>query len=210
SGLAGMATNLVFLLSVMLFLSIESSGAAARIAAIGGDRPHIADALAHFTRGTRRFLVVTTVFGLGLAVLDTVALILLGVPLAVLWGLLAFMTNYIPYVGFWIGVLPPAVLALLVGGWQLMLVVVVIYLVLNFLITSIIQPHVIGDAVGLSVTVTFLGLIFWGWLLGPVGAVLAVPLTVLAKALLVDTDPRAGWANALLTSSSGLRAGNDR
>ncbi|WP_345603903.1 AI-2E family transporter [Pseudonocardia adelaidensis] len=208
AGLAGLATNLVFVLSLMLFLSIESSGAGARIAAIGRDRPHIAAALARFTWGTRRFLVVTTLFGLALAVLDTVALVLLGVPLAVLWGLLAFITNYIPYVGFWIGVLPPAVLALLSGGWQLMLIVTVIYLVLNFVVTSLVQPHFIGDAVGLSVTVTFLGLVFWGWLLGPVGAVLAVPLTLLTKTLLVDTDPRAGWANALLTSSAGLRDGH--
>jgi AI-2 transport protein TqsA len=60
----------------------------------------------------------------------------------------------------------------------------------------------------LSVTVTFVGLVFWGWLIGPVGAVLAIPLTLLAKALLVDTDPRAAWANALLTSSTGVgRAG---
>jgi predicted PurR-regulated permease PerM len=210
AGVAGLATNLVFVLSLMLFLSIESAGAGARIAAIGRDRPHIAAALARFTWGTRRFLVVTTLFGLALAVLDTVALFLLGVPLAVLWGLLAFITNYIPYVGFWIGVLPPAVLALLGGGWQLALIVIAVYVVLNFVVTSLVQPHFIGDAVGLSVTVTFLGLIFWGWLLGPVGAVLAVPLTLLAKALLVDTDPRAGWANALLTSSAGIRDGQLR
>ncbi len=207
SGMAGLATNLVFLLSLMLFLSIESSGSGARIAAIDRDRPHIAAALGRFTWGTRRFLVVTTLFGLGLAVLDTIALALLGIPLAVLWGLLAFVTNYIPYVGFWLGVLPPAILALLAGGWQLFLVVVVIYIVLNFVVTSLVQPHFIGDAVNLSVTITFVGLVFWAWLLGPVGAVLAIPLTLLAKALLVDTDPRAGWADALLMSASGVRAG---
>jgi predicted PurR-regulated permease PerM len=205
AGLAGLAANLVFLLSLMLFLCIESSGAGARIATIGRDRPHIAEALGRFSAGTRRFLVVTTVFGLGLAVLDTIALALLGIPLAVLWGLLSFITNYIPYVGFFLGVLPPAILALLIEGWQLMLVVIVIYTVLNFVVTSLVQPHFIGDAVGLSVTVTFVGLVFWGWLLGPVGAVLAIPLTLLAKALLVDTDPRAGWADALLTSSAGVR-----
>jgi predicted PurR-regulated permease PerM len=207
AGLAGLAANVVFLLSLMLFLCIESSGAGARIAAIGRDRPHIAEALGRFTAGTRRFLVVTTIFGLGLAVLDTIALALLGLPLAVLWGLLSFITNYIPYVGFFLGVLPPAILALLIGGQQLMLVVIVIYTVLNFVVTSLVQPHFIGDAVGLSVTITFVGLVFWGWLLGPVGAILAIPLTLLAKALLVDTDPRAGWADALLNSSAGVRAG---
>lgn len=209
AGLAGLAANLVFLLSLMLFLCIESSGAGARMAAIGRDRPHVAEALGRFTAGTRRFLVVTTIFGLGLAVLDTIALVLLGIPLAVLWGLLSFITNYIPYVGFFLGVLPPAILALLAGGWQLMLIVIGIYTVLNFVVTSLVQPHFIGDAVDLSVTITFIGLVFWGWLLGPVGAVLAIPLTLLAKALLVDTDPRAGWAEALLCSASGVRVDRD-
>jgi predicted PurR-regulated permease PerM len=205
AGLAGLAANLVFLLSLVLFLCIESSGAGARMAAIGRDRPHIAEALGRFAAGTRRFLVVTTIFGLGLAVLDTIALVLLGIPLAVLWGLLSFITNYIPYIGFFLGVLPPAILALLAGGWQLMLIVIGVYTVLNFVVTSLVQPHFIGDAVDLSVTITFIGLVFWGWLLGPVGAVLAIPLTLLAKALLVDTDPRAAWADALLCSSAGVR-----
>jgi len=132
--------------------------------------------------------------------IDTIALWFMGIPLAVTWGLLAFITNYIPYVGFWLAVLPPAVLALLVGGPQLLIVVVVLYLVVNFVLTSLVQPHFVGDAVGLSITVTFLALVFWGWLLGPVGAVLAVPLTLLVKAILVDSDPRAGWAAALLGS----------
>jgi AI-2 transport protein TqsA len=189
----------------MLFLGIESSGAADRIAAIGHDRPEVAAALCRFAGGTRRYLVVTTVFGLGVAVLDGVAVALLGIPLAILWALLAFVTNYIPYVGFWIGVLPPALLALLIGGWRLVAVVLVLYLVVNFVATSLVQPHFVGDAVGLSVTVTFVGLVFWAWLLGPVGAVLAVPLTLLAKALLVDIDPRAGWADALLCSTARVR-----
>jgi AI-2 transport protein TqsA len=69
-------------------------------------------------------------------------------------------------------------------------------------VQSIIQPRFIGDAVGLSVTVTFVVLFFWAWLLGPLGAILAIPLTLLAKALLVDIDPKARWADALLRSSA--------
>jgi predicted PurR-regulated permease PerM len=205
AGVVGLATNLAFVLALMLFLGIESSGAADRIAVIGHDRPEVAAALCRFAGGTRRYLVVTTFFGLGVAVFDGVAVALLGIPLAVLWALLAFVTNYIPYVGFWIGVVPPALLALLIGGWKLAAVVLALYLVVNFVATSLVQPYFVGDAVGLSVTVTFVGLIFWAWLLGPVGAVLAVPLTLLTKALLVDTDPRAGWAEALLGSTARVR-----
>src|SRR4051794_16568762 len=83
-----------------------------------------------------------------------------------------------------------------------MVIVIVVYCVVNFVVQSIIQPRFIGEAVGLSVTVTFLALVFWAWLLGPLGAILAIPLTLLAKALLVDIDPRAKWADALLRASA--------
>jgi AI-2 transport protein TqsA len=198
SSVAGLASNFVFLLALLLFLSVEAGGTRDRLASIAADRPNIAQALGHFAWGTRQYLLVTTVFGLIVAVLDSIALSLLGIPLAITWGLLSFITNYIPNVGFVIGVVPPALLALLTGGPQLMVIVIVVYVGINFVVQSIIQPRFIGDAVGLSVTVTFLALAFWAWLLGPLGAILAIPLTLLAKALLVDVDPRAKWADALL------------
>jgi len=201
SSIAGLASSLMFLLALLLFLSVESSGVGDRLASITEDRPSAAGALERFARGTRQYLLVTTVFGLIVAVLDSVALAIMGVPLAVTWGLLAFITNYIPNIGFLIGLVPPALLALLSGGPDLMLAVIIVYGALNFVLQSLVQPRFIGDAVGLSVTVTFVSLAFWAWLLGPLGAILAIPLTLLGKALLVDIDPRARWADALLRAS---------
>jgi AI-2 transport protein TqsA len=191
-------TSLVFLFSVLLFLSFEADQAGARILAIATDRPRIAEALGEFARGTRNYLIVSTVFGLVIAILDTIALMLLGIPLPVLWGVLSFITNYIPNVGFIIGLIPPALLGLLGGGWGLALAVIVVYILLNFVGQSLIQPRFVGNAVGLSTTVAFLALLFWAWLIGPLGAILAIPLTLLAKALLVDVDPGARWADAFL------------
>ena len=202
SSVAGLASNFVFLLALLLFLSVETGGAGDRIASIAADRPRIAEALGHFAWGTRQYLLVTTVFGAIVAVLDTIALALLGIPLAVTWGLLSFNTNYIPNIGFILGVIPPALLGLLTGGPKLMVIVIVVYCVLNTVIQSVIQPRFIGDAVGLSVTVTFVVLFFWAWLLGPLGAILAIPITLLCKALLVDIDPQARWADALLRDSA--------
>lgn len=202
SSVAGLAGNLVFVLTLLLFLSVETGNAGARIALIASDRPAAGEALTTFARGTRQYLIVSTVFGLIVAVLDTAVLALIGIPLAVTWGLLSFVTNYIPNIGFILGLIPPALLGLLIGGPQKMGLVIVLYAVLNFVLQSLIQPRFVGDAVGLSVTVTFLALVFWTWLLGPLGAVLAIPLTLLVKALLVDIDPRARWANALLHSST--------
>jgi AI-2 transport protein TqsA len=204
-GVTGLLGNLVFLLSLLLFLTIEASGASARIALIADDRAPIADALTGFTRATRRYIGVNTLFGLATGVVDAIVLGLLGVPLALLWGLLVFITNYIPYLGFWIALVPPVLLALLTGGWQLAAVVFALFTVVNFVLTSLIQPKYVGDAVGISVTVTLVALVLWGWLLGTIGAVLAIPLTLLAKALLVDVDPRARWANALLGSTGTTR-----
>jgi predicted PurR-regulated permease PerM len=202
SSIAGLASNFVFLLSLLLFLSIDAGGVGDRLASIAADRPKITEALGHFAWGTRQYLIVTTIFGLIVAVLDSVALSIMGIPLAVTWGLLAFITNYIPNVGFIIGVVPPALLGLLTGGPQLMLIVIIVYCGLNFVVQSIIQPRFIGDAVGLSITVTFVALVFWAWLLGPLGAILAIPLTLLAKSVLVDVDPQARWADALLRASA--------
>ena len=204
-GITSLLGNLVFLLSLLLFLSIEASGAGTRLALLARDRAPIAAAFTGFTRATRRYMGVNTVFGLLTGLVDAVVLALMGVPLAVLWGLLVFITNYIPYIGFWIALVPPVLLALLTGGWGLAIGVFVLFTVVNFVLTSVIQPKYVGDAVGISVSLTLVALVFWGWLLGTVGAVLAVPLTLFAKALLVDVNPHVRWANAILGSTRTAR-----
>ncbi|MEQ0563452.1 AI-2E family transporter [Amycolatopsis sp. NEAU-NG30] len=200
AGVGSLVTNLAFLLALLLFLSTESAWTGQRLDLIARDRPWITASLRRFAAGSRTYLGVTTVFGGLVAALDTAALALLGVPGAVLWGLLAFVTNYVPNIGFVIGVAPPALIALLDGGWRSLLVVLAVYAVLNFVVQSLIQPRFVAGSVGLSTLVTVLALVFWTWLFGPLGAVLAVPATLLVKALLVDVDPRAQWADALLSA----------
>jgi AI-2 transport protein TqsA len=80
--------------------------------------------------------------------------------------------------------------------------VIAVYSVINVVIQSIIQPKYVGDAVGLSTTLTFLSLVFWAWVIGPLGALLAIPLTLLTKALLLDIDPSSRWLSALISSGS--------
>lgn len=210
SGVGGVVTTLVFLLALMLFLSVEANGFDERMALVAAERPNAAAALAEFAGKTRRYLAVTTVFGFIVAVLDTIALLVIGVPVALLWGLLSFVTNYIPNVGFILGLIPPALLALLAGGWQLMLIVIAVYCVLNLVVQSLIQPYYVGDAVGLSAVMTFLALIFWTWVLGPLGAILAIPMTLLVRTTLIDIDPRAGWVATLFNLSSGETTGKRR
>ncbi|MET1132200.1 MAG: AI-2E family transporter, partial [Aeromicrobium sp.] len=159
----------------------------------------LVEALGHFASGTRTYMAVAAIFGLIVAVIDGAALYAIGVPGAFVWAVLAFVTNFIPNIGFVIGLVPPAVIALLEDGPGLMLAVIAIYCVVNFVIQSIIQPRVVGESVGLSPTLTFLSLVFWAWLLGPIGALLAVPLSLLLKALLVEADHRLAWALPLIS-----------
>ncbi|MGC5247007.1 AI-2E family transporter [Gordonia sp. DT219] len=197
----GVASSLILVLALLLFMAADTVGFGERMEYLRTERPDIASAFTAFAHATRSYLWVSTLFGLIVAVFDSVALAIIGIPLPILWGLLSFITNYIPNIGFVIGVIPPALLGLLDGGVTQMLVVIVIYSVLNIVIQSVIQPKFVGDAVGLSTTVTFVSLIFWAWVLGPLGAILAVPLTIMCKALLIDIDPSTRWADVLLTST---------
>lgn len=201
AGLGSVTSLVVLLLTVILFLAADAISAPRRLALVSASHPQIAVAMASFASGVRRYWLVTTVFGAAVAALDVVALLWLGVPLALTWGLFAFITNFIPNVGFFIGVVPPALIALLEGGPSLALTVLAVYVVLNVVIQTVIQPRFVGDAVGLTSAGAFLSLIFWGFVLGPLGALLAIPATSFVKAVLVDADPSARWVDAIVSST---------
>jgi predicted PurR-regulated permease PerM len=194
--------NLFFLLTLLFFMAFDTDSTRRSLAGLGSRMPDLAAALSSFARGARNYMGVTTGFGFIVAALDGLALVIMGVPGAFVWAVLAFVTNFIPNIGFIIGVIPPAIIALLDGGPGLMIAVIVTYSVINFLIQSVIQPRVVGDAVGLTALFTFMSLVFWTWLIGPLGALLAVPLTLLIRALLVETNPRLRWALPLIAGKA--------
>lgn len=200
SNLTGVVSLLVVLITVLFFITIDTIGIGARLDAMRHTHPRVAATMSDFAHGVRRYWVVTTAFGLIVAVLDVWVLLYLGVPLALVWGVFSFLTNYVPNIGFVIGVIPPALLALLDKGPTTAIAVVIAYSVLNFVIQSLIQPKVAGDAIGVTPTVAIVSLLFWTWLLGPLGALLALPATLLLKAVLVDGDSQAGWLNYVIAS----------
>lgn len=194
------ASLLLILMTAMIFMVMDTPSFDERLNLARRSHGVFIGALEHFAHGIRKYWVVTTVFGLIVAVLDLAVLIGLGVPLALIWALFSFLTNYIPNVGFVLGVIPPALLALFESGPQTAIAVVAAYSVLNFAVQSIIQPKFAGDAVGLSPSLSFLSLLLWTTILGALGALLALPCSLLVKALLVDADPKARWVNALISS----------
>ena len=203
AGLVGLVSDLAFIVALVFFMTLDGGEFPKRLTAAASVRPQLVAAFGTFATGTRTYLLVATVFGAIVATADTVALALLGIPVPLVWGLLAFLTGYIPNIGFVIGLIPPAILGLLEEGPGLMLAVIAVYSVLNMVIQSGIQPKVVGDAVGLSSTLSFLSLVFWTWVIGPIGAILAIPLSLLVRAVLVDADPRNSWLTPLVANRDG-------
>ena len=203
SGISGGLSLILLIVALVIFLAFDASSMPERLAVIRETRPHIAEGLNNFAGRVRKYWIVTTLFGLIVAVLDVIALIIIGVPLYITWGVLAFVTNYIPNIGFILGVVPPALIALLDGGVGSAIAVIAVYTAINVIVQTIIQPRFTGDAVGISATVAFASLIFWAYLLGPLGALLAIPATLFLKSVLLDNSVPASWVNALVSSSPG-------
>lgn len=200
SGLTSGASGVAFLLLSVAFLIIDTTSVRHRMAVIESARPEVATALTHFAVRVRRYWVVSAVFGVVLAIGDYVALLIIGVPLALTWAVVAFIGNFIPNLGFVVALVPPALLALLDGGMWRAAAVVVSYLLINFVVQTLVLPRYMGNAVGLNTTVTFLSLVFWTSIIGPLGALLAVPLTIFVKAVLIDSTPSLRWLSAFLSS----------
>lgn len=201
ANLVSIGSNLLFVATVLLFVGLDAVKFRDRAGEAHDGHPAMTRAIEQFARGSREYLRVATVFGGIVAVLDMGVLFALDVPSPLLWGLLAFITGYIPNIGFLIGMVPPAVIALLEGGVGLMLAVVVAYIVINSGIQTVLQPRVVGKAVGLSSTVSFLSLVFWSYVLGAYGALMAVPLSLFVKAFLIDVDPSLRWLSPMISGT---------
>ena len=200
SGLSGAVGLFVVAVTIIFVSLIDSIAFPQMMRAARHRHPEFADGLTAFGVGVRRYWVVTTIFGLIVAAIDVAALLIIGVPLALVWGVLSFLTNFIPNIGFILGLVPPVLMALLTGGPMDALWVLLAYSVINFFIQSVIQPKFNGEAIGVNATVSLLSLLFWAWVLGPLGALLALPATLLAKTLLLDHDPRVHWLNAFVAA----------
>jgi predicted PurR-regulated permease PerM len=202
-GLAGVLSDIFFLIVLLFFTVADAGDFASKLERISPRGQRLAQAFNQFAHGSRQYLAVATIFGAIVAVCDVIALWILDIRYAWLWGLLAFITNYIPNIGFIIGLVPPTIIALLDQDVVTAIIVVIVYSVVNFVIQTIIQPRVVGVTVGLSATLSFLSLIIWATILGASGAFLAIPLSLFVKYLFVDVDPEHDWVGPLLSSGNG-------
>ncbi len=190
--LFGNAFLILFLTVFMLFEIPSLRAKLETLGAVRGAGPSIPEIV-------RGYLVIKTLTSLATGILIGLLLTFLGVDFAALWGLLAFLLNYIPQIGSFVASIPAVLLTLLQDGVGLALLVAAVFMAVNVAIGNGVEPRILGQGLGLSTLVVFLSLILWGWLLGPVGMLLAVPLTTTVK-IALEGHERTRAAAVLLGS----------
>ncbi len=202
--------NALIILFMLVFMQLEAADLPAKLQAIQPDRSDLAERLTRIQDSVWQYVRLKTRISFLTGVLVAAWLWLLGVDFALLWGLLAFLFNFVPNIGSIIAALPAVLVALLQPGAEgqpgsviasifLATYVALGYLVINLVIGNVVEPRMMGRGVGLSTLVVFLSLIFWGWVLGPVGMILSVPLTMIVK-IVLDHSEDLKWVSILLGS----------
>ena len=133
-----------------------------------------------------------------------IVLLLIGTDYAFLWAVLAFLFNFIPNIGSIIAAVPAVLITLVQLGSMSAVFVIALYTGVNIIIGSIVEPKIMGRGLGLSTLVVFLSLLFWGWLLGIVGMLLSIPLTIMAK-IAFDAHENTKWVSVLLGSGENIK-----
>ena len=151
-------------------------------------RAPIISRISTLTGDVRRYLTILTGINFLVGFGNTIFLLVLGVDYALLWGLLAWFMGYIPSIGFIIALIPPVLMAYVQYGLQTALIVLVGYILINGGVQNFIQPKVMGQGLKISPVVVFIGLFVWGYLLGGIGALLAVPMTLLVLTLMENFE----------------------
>jgi predicted PurR-regulated permease PerM len=200
NALGNVLTNGFLVLMTVIFMLLEASSLPGKLRLILGVDSSLA-AFDRFVQNMQHYMVIKTLVSLATGVLVTVWLIVLGLDYPLLWGLLAFLLNYVPNIGSIIAAVPAVLLAVVQLDLLRALCVAAGFLVVNLVMGSAVEPRFMGRGLGLSTLVVFLSLLFWGWLLGPVGMLLSVPLTMTVK-IALDSREDTRWAAVLLGAAT--------
>ena len=191
-----LVTNLFIILLYVLFILLEASSFPEKIQSAFPD-PEVWEQCKVMAANINRYMGYKTLISLITGVLIWVALLLIGVDFAGTWGVLAFLLNFIPSIGSIIAAVPAIIWALVQLGWPSALFTLLAYLVVNIVIGNFVDPRLVGRKLGLSTLVVIISLIFWGWVFGPIGMLLSVPLTMIAK-IVFASQARTRWLAVLL------------
>ncbi|MEL6939536.1 MAG: AI-2E family transporter [Cyanobacteria bacterium J06598_1] len=159
--------------------------------------------LESFAQSTSAYLLIKGWLGALTALAQIVLMWMLGLDFAVLWGVLSFLLNFVPNIGFYLAVIPPLLLAVIQLGWLKAILFALVYVAINNFFDLVIAPKYLAEGLDLSALVTFLAVIIWAWILGPIGAFLALPLTVMVKKLLLEPFEQTQLIAGLLGAGEG-------
>ncbi len=199
SGLGNVLANGFLILLTVAFILSEVSGFPEKIHRTLERSERSFAGFDHFLKTVKSYMAIKTWTSLITGLLVWLSLWLLGLDYPLLWGIMAFLLNYVPNIGSIIAAVPAVLLAIIQLSWAGAVGVIVIYTLINVIIGNVIEPRFMGKKLGLSTLVVFLSLIFWGWVLGPVGMLLSIPLTMTLK-IAMDHSEETRWIAALLDS----------
>ncbi|MGI9303133.1 MAG: AI-2E family transporter [Gammaproteobacteria bacterium] len=196
-GLGRVFSNGFLIFITMIFMLAEATDFPAKLhATMGGGS---LEPFEKFSVNLKRYMAIKTVVSVITGALVTVWLLILGVDFPLLWGLLACLLNFVPTIGSIIAAVPAVLLALIQLGVGPAVLTAAGYIAVNLVMGNFIEPRYMGRGLGLSTLIVFLSLVFWGWVLGPVGMFLSVPLTMTVK-IALDSNEHTRWAAVLLGS----------
>jgi predicted PurR-regulated permease PerM len=202
SNLADAATGIGVMLFIFAFMLGEAPAFGARLRRVLGANSPVPQRLIALEESLGKYMTIRVWLGLLAAVLNTVLLLILGVDFSLLWGVISFLFSFVPNVGFLISIIPPILVALAEQGLVAAILVVVGYAAINTVVDNVIGPRFLGEGLNLSSTVTFLSVLFWAWIFGGIGAILALPLTIFLQKVVLESFPETRWLAQLLGSAN--------
>jgi AI-2 transport protein TqsA len=197
AGLGSALSNIVLILLTVAFILFEASSFPVKLRAVLGDPQQVFPQFTRFVNDIERYMVIKTLISLATGLLIGIWLFILGVDFPILWGFLAFLLNYVPSVGSTVAAIPAVLLAFIQLGIGRAVMAAAGYMAVNFILDNVIETKLMGRRLGLSTLVVFLSLLFWGSLLGPVGMVLCIPLTMTLK-FACENNKDTQWIAVLL------------
>ena len=195
--MGNMLTNSFLILVTVMFIMLETASFPDKWRAARGDVDTSLMRFSATAKTINQYMGIKMLTSGATGVAVVILLRLIGVDYAILWGVLAFLLNFIPNIGSIIAAIPAVLLALVQLGVTAALAAAGGFLLINIVIGTFLEPRYMGKGLGLSTLVVFLSLIFWGWVLGPVGMLLSVPLTIAVK-IALDSQPNTRWMAIML------------
>lgn len=200
SALLGIVSKVGLALFVYIYMLAAASSFSKHLRRGLRDNPRLLGQFRDFARSMSTYLLTKSWLGAAVAICQIVLMWVMNIDLAVLWGVLSFFFSFVPNIGLYIALAPPLLIALVKLGVGQAVIFFVIYLTLNNIFDSILAPRYLGKGLDLSVVVPFLSVVIWTWILGPIGAFLGLPLTVMVKKLVLETFPQTQLLASLLGS----------